>query len=129
MRSDGHASKPRHWETGIAKYFSHSQFASAGFHCRGVVVGNPESACGVGSRNRRPVAESENPIYLQLALRFHNGMCRRFRRFEMHRDGAVTPRIFQLMTPVRDKHDFDTQFLGGLAEAARLVAQLACEQQ
>jgi hypothetical protein len=48
-------------------------------------------------------------------------MCRRFRGFEMHRDSAVTPGILQLMTPVRDKYEFDTQLLGRLAEGARLV--------
>jgi hypothetical protein len=56
-------------------------------------------------------------------------MCRRFGGFEMHRDSAVTPGILQLMTPVRDKYEFDTQLPGGLAEAARLVTQLASEQQ
>ena len=47
----------------------------------------------------------------------------------MQRDRAVGPRIVELMAAVAADHDFDAQPPRGFSEAARLVAQLAGQEQ
>ena len=47
----------------------------------------------------------------------------------MHRNGAVAPRIFQLVAAIRHVNDFNIERSRRLLKTARLVTQLVCEEQ
>ena len=54
---------------------------------------------------------------------------RALRGFKVHRNGSIAPRIFQLVTAVRNVDDFNGVFSGSFFKAACLVAQLIREQK
>src|SRR5215469_7610491 len=56
-------------------------------------------------------------------MRLHYRVRGFFRFFEMHRQGAIAPRVVQAMAAICDEAQLDSEFLCGGIERARLVAQ------
>src|SRR5712692_2346689 len=121
--SDGKITKPRDIQPGISKDFPHAQLAPAGFDCRRMVVKHSYTARGISGGSRGPVTEGKNPAGIPGANRFHDCVGSRLRRFEMHGDGSIAPRIFELMASISDVDKLYAQFLRGALETARLVTQ------
>src|SRR5713226_423814 len=119
--------QPRDTEPGISKNFFHAQLAPAGLHCRRMVVTHSQTARGISSSGGGPVTESKNPADILAAKRFHYRIGSRFRRFEMHGDRPIVPRIFQLVASIGDVNKMHAQLARGIFKTTRLVTQLACE--
>src|SRR2546425_10234962 len=94
-----------------------------------MVVTDSETACGISGSSSRPVTKSKNPADTQGANRFHDCVGGRFRRLEMHGDGSIAPRIFQLMASIGDVDKLHAQFVRGVFKTARLVTEFRGEEQ
>ena len=94
-----------------------------------MVVADSKSSRGVSSGNRGTVTESKNPSDILAAKLFHHRVSGRFRILEMHSDGAIAPGILQLMAAIRNVNELYAKFKRGFFKTARLVAQLASEEQ
>jgi hypothetical protein len=70
----------------------------------------------------RPVAKREYRIRRRGTQLANHLLGSLLRRFEMERNGAVGPGIFELVTAVRSEDHFDAELIGSLGKAVRLVA-------
>ena len=72
-----------------------------------------------GGENRRTIADREHAV----KGRPPDDLLER-RRFVVEPDGdrAIAPRVVELLTPIRGKHELDAQLLGGIVERPQLIA-------
>jgi len=110
-------------QPGISKDFLHAQLAPAGFHSRRMVVTDSQTTRGISGGSGGSVAESEDSADVLATKRFHRGVGGHLRRFEMHGDGLVAPRIFQLVAPIGDVNKLHAQLVRGIFKTAGLVTQ------
>src|SRR5438445_13064700 len=94
-----------------------------------MVVRHTQTTCGVSGGNSGPVTKSKNPADIQGTNRYHDRVGSRFRSFEMHGDGSIAPRIFQLMASIGDVDKLHAQFVRGVFKTARLVTEFRGEEQ
>src|SRR5262249_30869207 len=115
----------------VPQYFTRSQFAAARFHRRRMVKGQTEAACSKGHRVSRPISKGQHAIDIsaEFACIVDRCVSSSFRVFETRRDGAVVPRVVQLMAAVGHVNQRNVQTLRRLLETARLIAELASEKK
>src|SRR5580692_7792166 len=94
-----------------------------------MVIKNSQAPRDVGGCNGRTVAESENPIDILAPHRFKNCVSRRIRRFEMDRNRAIAPGIVQLVAPIRNKNEVNSELPSRFVEAARLITKFGGEEE
>src|SRR5438309_1935576 len=94
-----------------------------------MVVTDSETACGISGSSSRPVTKGKNPADVLAANRFHDGVSSFLRRFEMHGDGSIAPRIFELMTAIRDVDKLHVQFARDFFKTSRLVTEFRGEEK
>jgi len=103
---------------------------AASFDRGGMVVRDSEPSRGIGGSNgRRGRRERRTPSTFwprRDSITVYGG---HLRIFEMHCDGAVAPRIFQLMAAIRDVYELHAQFEGGFFKTSRLVTEFPGEEQ
>src|SRR5579864_3358792 len=129
-RPQRNAAKPRDPQPRIAKHFAHPQFAAASLHRQRMVVSQPQTARHISRRHRWPIPQRQNPVNaLARPRRRQHRVRRNLRRFEIHRDRPVAPRILQLMTSIRNKRQRKAQLSRRLIKAPRLIPQLPRKHQ
>src|SRR5467141_249917 len=126
---DREISKPGHAQPGFPKNLPHTQLVAASFDRGGMVIRDSEPSSGVGGGNSRTVAEGENSVHILAAKRLHHGVRGHLRIFEMYRDGAVAPGIFQLMAAIGDVNELYAQLERRFFKTSRLVTELPGEEQ
>ncbi len=121
--------KSGHRKARFAEDFALPEFAAAILDGLWMIVGQTKGARGKGSCGGRPVAQGDQAVHgphQQLS----NDAARGFLRpIKVQRNRAVRPRIFELMAAVARKDNFNTQRTRSFGEAARLVAELAGENE
>src|SRR5882762_745522 len=94
-----------------------------------MVVTDSQTARGVSGSRGRPVTESKNSADILAAKRFHHGVGSHLRRFEMHGDGLIAPRIFQLVASVGGVNKLHAQLVRGIFITVCLVTQFRRKEQ
>ncbi len=95
-----------------------------------MVVRQPQSPRHISRRDRRPIAKRQNPVNAFAGTRrFQHGVSRNLRRFKMHRNRPIPPRIIQLMTPVRNKRQLHPKLPRRRIKAPSLIPQFLRKNQ
>src|SRR5437899_7607751 len=94
-----------------------------------MVVAEPQTTRGISGSSGGPVTEGKNPADILSAKRFHRSVGSHLRRFEMHGDGLIAPRIFQLVASIGDVNKLHAQLVRGIFKTPRLVTQFRGKEQ
>src|ERR1700738_4557600 len=96
-----------------------------------MVVLQTQAARHISPRNRRSVAQRQNPVNALAATSnlFHDRVRRGLWRLKMHRNRSIPPRILELMTPVRNKRQLHPKLPRRRIKAPRLIPQLSSKHQ
>ena len=120
--------KSRHRKAGVAQDFALAQFAAAIFDRLRRVVGDREGARRVRGRRGGAVAQRDDSVNRAHQRLLHDAPRGFLRLIEAQRNGAVRPRVFELVAAVAAKHDFNAQRLRGFRESCASGNQ-ACWQE
>jgi hypothetical protein len=119
----------RDGQAGVAKSFTLRKFVAAALDGARAVSVEAESVRGVCRCKSGTISERENCVG-RIRFRATNDFRGGFLRiFETEGQRAIAPRIFKLVAAVGAKLHFDAKGRGSVGESARLVAQLASENQ
>ncbi len=88
-----------------------------------------KTARGISGSGSGPVTQSENSADTLAAKRLHNCVSSHLRRFKMHGNGLIAPRIFQLVASIGDVNKLHAELARGIFKTACLVTQFRSEEQ
>ena len=94
-----------------------------------MVVSDSHAARCVSGGNDRSVADGEDSVDLCCPDLLHHVMRGDLWRFELHRDRAIAPRVFQLMATIGDVDQLHAELFCGFLETPRLITEFSGEQQ
>src|SRR5260370_24212934 len=94
-----------------------------------MVVTDSQTRGGRRGRGRGAVRESKSPADILAGKRFHYCVSSHFRRFEMHGNGLIAPRVFELVASIGDVNKLHTQLVRDIFKTSRLVTQFRRKEQ
>jgi hypothetical protein len=94
-----------------------------------MVVEQADSARDESRGDSGTITECEDSVDRLSSDGLHDVIRCRIRSFKVHRDGAISPGVIELMTTVGYKNNLDTQLARDVIETARLITKFGSEEQ